>query len=928
MSRRHFKRAALGTTKGKGLSFNLGSNDAVWGLHECTALRAYRFSEFARHLGPTLRQQSDEIRALLCAIREEGLVKTGDLLSFAKAFPNRVRLPKGSRVAWLSAQGSESRMESRYLHPQTELAFELAGGTMNWENALKSTSLFLYAHYPRIGEVNRDRILEEVLLDASAWLYQYLPSCLFSHLHGALSMPSLPDSVFRGQMGARGDKMPFMPASVVDHAIGQLNDEALDIVFDLPANDKPRSPERTIAHLKSICSVAENETGIRLATHLNRAGVKDKIALSTSAFMKDGWVGATLAAWVTFLLSHGSVRKENPAVSTISSYVNDLLVPFSNVLIRFNKPPAMLLQSEWEAMFDVLCKGEGSAQRGAALASLHLWAVRTFGCDPLPHVIFSRGPSAQIHANILWPNELVQAFSLAALASLDERINNQCKVLLTLGSEGLFRIGELPTLMTKHVQKTRDGLRIEVDPGRGSHGGKSRAARRVVLIHPTEAVSVIIDWRDAEPNSHGNEGVLLFGDPHQNQKLYRFGHCTRLVNEILKNATGDDNVSFHTLRHSSATNRCLQLFQSPQVPTAVSPLDELCHQMGHAHSVTLWNTYFHLPEFAIRTAIDRAPEVSKITAVEAAFWTGIKAPALRQMHCRMAPEDADGLYSKLIEKRAWENNPVAKPIYQTTEPHATPTLDTSDSMGVNLEWIRHALMHLQARADSRRFKLLQSCTDMQLKTVCLAIQSALQPLKSKARQKSPPLLLESADVEHHARWAFERLQKHEWKFEIPAATAANRLTNYLEAHADDSVTVRSAQAWASMFDRNVLSLHDDVATRTFLSTLKAAKYPAQALVARVQEMDDKRSTADRELHRLQAIDDIQRLTMDSLDTNIRIETVRPRRGFPRRYLLIGRSPVSPDCVAPSASMRMREVNGLFFALNVLHQVRLMGWAAV
>lgn len=346
MKQRHIKRATFGATTGKGLSFNLGSNDAVWGLHLCTALRAYRFSEFARHLGPTLRRQSDEVRALVCAIRLEGLVKTADLLAFANAFPGRVQLPQGSRVSWLSTHVSDNRLESRFLHPQTDLAFQRAGGKVVWEKALKSTGLFLQEHYPRFGQFSRESILDEVLLDASAWLHQHLPACLFSHIHGALSIPVLPDRVFRGQMGAREGNAPFMPSSVVDHAIGQVNGEALDIVFDLPTNDRPRAPERTIAHLKSICTIAENDTGIRLATHLNRAGVKDKIALSTSVFIKEGWVGATLAAWVTYLLGHGSVRKVNPAVSTISSYVNDLLVPFSNALIRFNKPPAMLLQGK------------------------------------------------------------------------------------------------------------------------------------------------------------------------------------------------------------------------------------------------------------------------------------------------------------------------------------------------------------------------------------------------------------------------------------------------------------------------------------------------------------------------------------------------------------------------------------------------------
>lgn len=914
-----------------GLSFNVGSADAVWGLQESTALRVHRFSCFSSSLSRNWQTVSPGARVLLCAIAFEAILTEQDLLAFAAASSARLYLIAGSRITWESVangtNGSTSRAESRSVCARTELAMQLSGTAVDWIGALRETTIYLTKHYPKTGGLPSQDILRQVLLDGSAWLYLHLPGCLFSHLTGALSMPVLANAVLQRQTQIDRQSTPDDDLSPTDAAIDLVSEDALDRLFEAPSNERPVTPEKTIAHLKSICSVTENDAGIRLATHLNRANVRDKIALVANVLDEEGWVAAALVSWTTHLLDHGSVRKVNPAVSTISAYLSDLLSPLADALVRLNKPPSMMLQNDWEALFEHLNAHVGNVRSGAALSSLHLWAVRTFGCDPLAWVVFARDSATRVHANLIWPAELAQALAMAAEISRDERVCNQCMVLIALGASGLFRVGELPSLTTHSIRETRDGLRVEIDPGRGSHGGKSRAARRVVLVHDFEAKRLIRNWcirRNEESTVESPEHVLIFGDPHHPNKLYRFGHCSRMVNDILKSCTGDSSVSFHSLRHSSATARCLRLLTEPTEPAAIDPLDVLCHQMGHAHPSTLWNTYFHLPEVAIRIAIDRTDELCKLDTPEAAFWLDKKEESLRQQKCRDTRQSSGCLYHKLLNNKAWGKHPADCNLNFSTNLQDVPEPQAGLSQAVNLQWVRQALAVLQSVTDVGKTQRLLGAPADEIKRLCHGVQTTIRALRGSGRTPQPPLLIDTASVDHHVSWAHEQLQDHShWSFQVPPSSMAQRLATHLYSHGSASASGRAAQAWISMHCHGVLSLHDPLACQFILALLKAADYAPQAMVARVQGLADDRSDADHKWHLLQATRAIDAIVLETLGTRIRVEVVRPRRGFPSRYLLLGRHGFSPARAAPSAALRMREVHGLFFALNVFHQMSLM-----
>lgn len=927
MKSRKPTRTLDGVFTSRGLGFNLGANGAVWSLNPSSALQAHRFSSFLACLPKQWTSVAADTRVLLCAIAYEAIVNMQDLLAFAKETSDRQRLPGGSRVTWISKNGEASRVEARCLSARTELALKMAGDIGDWSAAEEATALFLAKHYPRLGDWDAKHPIQNSLLDASAWLYLHLPASLYSHVRGALSMPVMADSVFKRLTHTPAATEVGDNLSATDTMVDQVNEEAMDKVLDLPSNNVVPFPKKTIAHLKSLCAVSTGDMGIRLADHLGNASAQIKLALSAQIIAEEGWVAATLAAWTTFLLSYGSIRKANPAMSTISAYLNDLLEPLAEELIDLNKTPGMMLQEDWTSIFENLIKAEGTQQRGAALGSLHLWAVRCFGCNPMPQIIFSRELDTKVHANLIWPHEHALALKRAACVSVNERISNQCVVLIALGAAGEFRIGELPSLRTMDIRETADGLRVEIDPGRGTHGGKSRAARRVVHLHDPEAIRLVLAWRDRrdqESKFSPENPVLLFGDPNQAHKLYRFGHCARLINDILKASTGDYSTSFHTLRHSSATYRAYGLLTKPLEPNAVSPLHTLCHEIGHASATTLWDTYFHLPEYAIRLALDRVKVVHHINSSEAAFWLGETAVALRKQSSIDASSHSSDFYLHLLAQKALAKHPDGHiPGHHYTLPALQAPTPTSDAP-VTLLWVRQALAMMVDGTDKTAACLRLSCTEAQVKQVCLAVRHVLQSIRPNGHGRSTSLLLDTTEVEHAMSWVHENLSPRHWSFDLAYPPQLQRLVKYLYAYGQENSAVNAAKSWAVMQCKDALSLQDPLASHAFLMLLKEAGFPPQAMVARVQDLGADKPPEERESHLNKEIEAIKAISLEALGTDIRVETVGPRRGFLRRYLMLGCLKFSPDKAAPSAALRMAKVHGLFFALSVFHQLKLTG----
>lgn len=908
------------------LQLNTGPGGGVWGLVPDTALRAFRFQVFVDGLPQMLIGASPPMRAILCVIAYECITTRKELTLFLKASPDRLRLPGAARVSWERAQDTQ-KVDARSIHPKTEVALCQVQRDADWTSVIEQAERFLQAHY-LVDPQRSHSCLEQVLEDAKAWWYQKLPGYLLSHVLHESSMPLLPDGVLARLVTAVADRAHPDQVDTDEQWLQNIEEEALGVSLDLANNQKPSPPQRTIDQLKAVCSVSQNEAGIRLATYLNKASTRSKVALVSQYLGTEGWIAAAAVSWVMHLLTYGSLRKSNPAMSTIATYVNLGLLPLCQALQKIGRSPGLMSPKNWADFHQHLITLIQGQQSAAVLSSIHVWAIRTFGCVPTPEIIFMSSDSSRVHTNMLWSMEQNSALLLAREATPDERTNSQCMVILALGIGGLFRIGELPSMTTADIEPSSMGLRVTVDPGRGLHGGKSIAARRVVCIEDPTAVSLILSWRcrrDEESRSSSSEEVLLFGDPKQRRGLYRFGQCTRMVNQVLKRSSGDDSISFHTLRHTGASLRMLRILERGHLPYAVDPLDELCHEIGHAGPDTLGDTYAHLGEFALRRAIDRAHEASETTSTEAALWLSKKPETLRQQKRRSRSPFKARFFDALLQGAAWKDHPKGSAA-DAPVPLATIDLPQPGArQAVDLTWVLQALDLIQGRTKTTPILLKLSCDGDQLKGICQAIVAVCRQMKSGQRMSSNRTLLPTASTDHHLQTAAEALEGLGWNFKVASMPALKNFSNAVIAQGTTVEAAMSASAWMNMQNRGVLDLEDIVATKVLVDFLSSVGLPSQCVVYRVQKHPAASCPDGVIKAHTEKSQTIRSVLTDAFNAPVRVEEVKPRRGFPRHYLLLSRKPTVPGRKAASAMLRMSEFHGIFFALCAYLKLKETGW---
>lgn len=918
MKRKRLSKAISLALDRPGLALNYATSDAVWSINPDSALRAYRFSEFLRSL-PSLWEKVDApIRLALCLIAFDAITSWADLIEVTKRIKH-VRIRRGvARVCWQKENVRGIRQEARALSARSVLCLRDLPDSVDWSAELKAFEVFLLTNYPKSGIDALNLKIKDLLLDASVWHYQQLSPCLFTHLEGAFDMPVLPDSVWARLDASKAQDEEQESADEVDC----LCENATNCMFET-GGARAEVPKATLDLLKSLFSVGKNDQGIRLADYLRRTDTRTKFSLAATAISTEGWLAGFLASWCSHLLNHGSVRRENPSMATLSAYVSELLEPFAAEMVRIDKTPQQMQQKDWEDLFDQLSKQRSTPAGIAALRSLHLWAVQVFGCDPMSSVVFKRDDAlSAVQTNIIWPHEQRAAIERASNCSRDERVREQTLVILALGCTGLFRIGDIPSIRVDDIKETDDGIIVGIDPSHGSHGGKSRAARRLVLLTDHDITRVILSFqarRARESKKLPGETVYLFGDPNNQCHLYRFGECIRLVNRLLKEATGDSSVSFHTLRHTCATYRSFAMLTAPAAEYAITPLHLMLHQMGHAGPETLWKVYFHFSDLAIRAQVDQSEIVRKVTSHEAAFWLRVSPDTLRQLRHRTQGA-SESFYFDLINEEAFGLKGAEQTPWLPFQLDAPEKMHSTACSDTTFEWIYKALNALCEESDADVLASRLSCTVDQLKQLCLATDASLEQLDlGRDRSEAPPLR-ETSSPEFCASSANRSLAKLCWSFSILKSSPLRSLFRHLVSKGRDVEARRAADAWRRMYSKQALSLEHRVDPLPLLNLLGAAGFPAQALLVRTLAPSANQSSTERAKFLREECEVVQPMFLSAMSAEVRIEVSLPRRGHPSRYLLIRDALPATSTSMPAAGFRMRYVHGIFFALLVFQRL--------
>lgn len=339
---------------------------------------------------------------------------------------------------------------------------------------------------------------------------------------------------------------------------------------------------------------------------------------------------AIVLAWTIDLVESGTRLTPDIHTGTVADYVRliaqALRIHFQG--IRLTDIKADEFQKIYEKIIAGISDGQKRNAR-SALSSWHVFIMHWLGVVPLKQSLYDPADDATPKANVIWPHEMDLVEEWLDHAVLDERLRGQLVVAFAIAKAVRIRAGELLYLRLLNVQAVDRTLTIEICPLLRDGRLKTASARRTMVVEDHMAAQIILDWKECRRKEDALGEDLLFGDPHQADRIYQFGKFYVIINQILKAVTGDREASLHTLSHTWISDAIDAALMAADGSIDINRLDEIAVSAGHKTVQTSLDHYFHRFEEPIRRYLDIALAKIKLTSDDAARLSGVTATALR-----------------------------------------------------------------------------------------------------------------------------------------------------------------------------------------------------------------------------------------------------------------------------------------------------------
>ena len=600
-----------------------------WGVSQSVFRRAARFQRFIKEVVLDQTKVGGLVYARMVAL--DG-VPIEALDSISKTRP--YSLPSGAAVEWETL--NPLRTERRLLSPMTLQCYPLSatGTDVNHPEGTANPSCSSQLEtYLRQSETYKElrRPLDELELDALCGWHEMVPASLFAHLVGLQPLSALPKSVL-----ARNETRL---ALVENNATIELEEssfaELVDTTLDSKGEDSsPNGVDLILSVLKDRKSSVDGVT--------KRAWLTDLVNFRIR-FSSFGPITCLLATWVSFMLEEGTIGTNNPTADTVARYAREAAQPLRVALSTLNQE---LVDQPWRTdllhgVYTSILLSHGPKNSGtlrSALTNFHHFLSECFDLEPLRVPLPGEKLSAGVKANVVWEHEL----KLARAWSVDHpdvRVGASTRLMLGIAAEAPARIEELQRLRMRHVSffKFGDSEFAEIEVARHAASGRLKtinSQRRLTVRNPS-TLEFLKDWYAQRQAEGAPLSSYLFGDPGDDTSRYRAGVTHAFANRLLKAATGDRSVSFHSLRHGVISLHTQAIWQPDSAEATESPdvnhLEVLAAEAGHATPVTTLTAYSHLYENPLRQWLDHGIWTGlNLTSKQAGQLMGAKADAVRQ----------------------------------------------------------------------------------------------------------------------------------------------------------------------------------------------------------------------------------------------------------------------------------------------------------
>lgn len=736
-----------------------------------------------------------------------------------------------------------------------------------------------------------DRLLEA----AAAWAAMVLPGVLVGHVTGAQPMAVLPREVLArresGMALARKNR-PLREFSSLP--IGT----ALEGYFCGAGDD--RNP--TVA--EAINSACLNQK--------SKAKMYDQVCGLVPAATFAGPNTSLFALFVLDLIENGTERKDDLKLNTIGKYAGQIGKRLLPRLI--GKTITHLSCEEWSKIYDEIrseCASSMVGEVSAALKAWHEFLEEWFDVTPVEDI--SIGKIARPpRANFIWPHELRRIFEWLDSSTLDERLIAQLKVAFVIMSEARIRTEELLNIRIKnvHVHNRSGVIEIEVSPSRLDPSLKSSSARRRIYIQ-IESGRQIEHWLQRRLCKElAVRDEFLFGDPYDQTRLYQVGKFYGLINQLIKDATGDPRASIHSFSHTWISKEVASVLLS-QNESGINPMDGVANKAGHLGNHTSIFHYAHVFERALRQCLDRALRRIEISSADASAWCGVAEDTIRKRVSRKRQAEpslsAQNEYWHLVLKSGHGrlHLPPVECLVELETPLMPAFLQHTDA--VDFSRVLHALRDLSDGVSVHSVASRVSCSTEWIEEVASGAAMIMRQLGVKGISLNflngvPRVLPEDAI---RVLVQTRRLgSRSGFDFRAVSQPKLRPILKYLEGEQSMDTLQRRIFSWKQSWCHGFISVVDPSLTDGLVELFISANVPVSCLALTVERMN-----ASAKEGALAMCDKF----MLACGVAPQIIHVEKKGGRPSAYLMFSSNPIDVTSPPGKASASVAQLNTLLLA---------------
>lgn len=827
---------------------------------------AYRFKNFQAWLLTT--DLPTDLHAFLALFAFDG-ARLKDFNSIIGSHPTLYDSGKVG-ISWHDHIGRTQRLR---LSPMT---ISLLGET-NWKNIQNYKIEDLAEVYGKFA--GNSKALDHFTADQLAWFSEIGTGPLIEHFMGRIPMTALSNECY-----VRKNTKLVVATENSDSDNDEEAERILSIALlgFLEPSGKDNNPI-IIDRLLQIC----HRKRIDDSTKHKQSMLAQCLNLAKEA-VEYGPASSLILAWACDLIGQGTSNKTNISVSTIVNYVGVLARPIFGA-IRHQEINDWDAQ-KFEELYDQILREISTGQKrnmASAISSWHQFLVNWLDTPPITKKLHDQVSEAPPQANILWAHEYNLIQEWLTNAQCDERVILYLQAMFCVAYKIRIRIGELLKLKISDINIFDSKVEISI------RGTKSKAAKRRIEVESFEVIE-LIKLIQRRQNESALPDDLLFADPNRLDKVFELSKLYTYSNQLLKVATGDRTIRFHSLSHTVISLTISQILAGGTT-ALLNPMHQSATDVAHFSVLTSTHEYVHLYEDAIRETINRGLQDLVITSQTASKWSRDTPEAIRKRVSRGGIVKNHMYWQIIFGSSHISRIDAIEDAYKTEKPKK-PQFLSEINMPDYIK-ILNVFGDFSTNTPIETIALRQSIKTEQIKNLLTYAKSVI--FKGNLHQ----------DINFDSsinKVAFTIGKLGGVDFIKTQKPKLNRITKLFQRYYLTNDILDGAKAWLILQKSKYIAISSDTDSRNLVLALSKIELPVTQLAVAYSENANP-----------SALPIIQSFFYEAYGATVPQFKVKNRRGRPNTYLLISSTRVQSAVMPKPATTSVSGLNALFFISMVI-----------